>query len=458
VSQQVLDLRRSVQIVRRHRILVGIIAALGLLAGGGYAALNPPMFTSTALVYLPMSAPSMATQVVIAESDPVVSAALPNVSPSMSVTKLRGELQIKSLTSYIISVSAKGKTPAEAEATANAVANSYIAYVSPKYSIGHVPARILERATHATGSARLTALLSTALIGALAGALIGVIVSLVISRNDRQLRERDEIANSIGIPVLASVPVGHPSDAAGWTRLLEDYKPGAVHAWQLRIALQQLGMVGPILGRPRYNGDGGSLLNGAGSSVYNSDGDPVYNGDGSSLSLLVLSLSSDPGALALGPQLAVFAASLGIPSSLVLGPQQDANATAMLRAACAVPPSASSKRPSLLRVAVSDEEDVDGHPEAALMIVVAVIDGRSPEMPDTLQTTATVLGVSAGVATAEQVARAAVVAAADGREISGIIVADPEPTDRTTGRIPQVRPTRRRLPTHLRGIVTEIRR
>ena len=86
-----------------------------------------------------------------------------------------------------------------------------------------------------------------ALIGALVGALIGVIVSLAIGRSDRRLRARDEIANSIGIPVLASVPVGHPSDAAGWTKLMEDYKPTAVHAWQLRTALQQLGMTKPGL-------------------------------------------------------------------------------------------------------------------------------------------------------------------------------------------------------------------
>ena len=53
MSQQALDLRRSIQIVRRHKLLVGITAALGLLAGGAYAVLNPPMVTSTALVLLP---------------------------------------------------------------------------------------------------------------------------------------------------------------------------------------------------------------------------------------------------------------------------------------------------------------------------------------------------------------------------------------------------------------------
>ena len=58
MSQQALDLRRSIQIVRRHKILVGVVVALGILAGGAYAELHPPMLTSTALVVLPQSAQS----------------------------------------------------------------------------------------------------------------------------------------------------------------------------------------------------------------------------------------------------------------------------------------------------------------------------------------------------------------------------------------------------------------
>ena len=81
-----------------------------------------------------------------------------------------------------------------------------------------------------------------------------------------------------------------------------------------------------------------------------------------SFSLTVLSLSTDPRSLALGPQLAVFAASQGIPTALVIGPQQDADATATLRTACAVPPSASSKRLGHLRVIVSDGP-IDGQPD-----------------------------------------------------------------------------------------------
>ena len=264
----------------------------------------------------------------IAGSNQVLAAALPNVRPPMSLQKLRSQIEVSSVTSYILSISAKGKTAADAEATANAVAQSYVAYVnSPSSPIKHVSARVLEPATVATGTRPLKALVITGSIGALAGALVGIILSLAIGRKDRRLRERDEIASSIGIPVLASVPVEHPSDAAGWTRLLENYTARvSVHAWRLRAALQQLGLVGP--GQSPYNGDG-------------------------RFSLAVLSLSSDPRALALGPQLAVFAASVGIPTALVIGPQQDAGTAATLRTACAAPPSASSKRPSLLQVVVS---------------------------------------------------------------------------------------------------------
>ncbi len=86
MSEQVLDLRRSAQIVRRHKIVVGIFAALGLLAGLGWTLHRPPMLSSEALVdvLLPPSEqasgavqagtatihPALATQIVIAGSTP----------------------------------------------------------------------------------------------------------------------------------------------------------------------------------------------------------------------------------------------------------------------------------------------------------------------------------------------------------------------------------------------------
>jgi capsular polysaccharide biosynthesis protein len=447
MSQQPLNLRRSVQIVRRHKRLFGAVVVLGLLIGAAYAVLKPPMLTSSALVVLPQlpatsgqTASSSAgggagtdidTQIVIAGSDAVLAKALPHVSPAMSLQALENNIKATSLTGNIISIAASGKTAAQAETTANAVASSYVAYVSAADSpVGRVLARILQPAANATGAKLPTRIAIYGLLGALAGALVGFIISLVIGHNDRRLRERDPIANSVGLPVLASFPVEHPSDAVGWARLLEEYEPGPVHAWRLRATLQQLGMTEAAPG----------------------------NGAGGVPSVTIVSFASDPGALALGPQLASFGASLGIPTALVIGPQQDANATATLRTAGAAAPH-DSERMRHLRVFVSDDGDISVPRGAGLIVVVAVVDSRTPRMPETARTAVTVLGVSAGVATAEQLARAATAAAADGREVIGILVADPDPDDQTTGRIPNLAPPARRpLPTRVNDMPTEIRR
>jgi capsular polysaccharide biosynthesis protein len=450
MSQQALDLRRSIQIMRRRKLLVGSIVALGLVAGGGYAVLNPPLVTGTALVLLPETGqaalnganatgnnapdPYTQTQEVIAKSSPVLSGALPQVRPAVSINALSDAVEIGSETPYIISVSAKEKTAADAAATANAVAKSYIRYIGAASSPGgQVLAQLLQPATNDTGTGRLKQFITYviyALFGALLGGLIGAIAAIGISRGDRRLRERDEIANSIGVPVLASFPVGHPSNPGQWTRLLEDYKPGALHALQLRKAIEQLEM--------------------AAADVSSGNGNGKW-------SFTVLSLSSDPRALALGPQLAVFAASQGIPTALVIGPQQDVAVTATLRTACAVPPT-SSERPGRLQLIVCDA-GVEVRQEATLAVVVAVVDGRKPQMPPTMHTSATLLGVSAGAATADQLARVAISALSDGREITAILVADPDSTDATTGRLPQLgRQGQRRMPTRVTGIATEIRR
>jgi hypothetical protein len=92
-----------------------------------FAVLHPPMLTSTAAVLLqqpPQSVqaatsngvpdPYMATQEVIADSNPVLLAALPDARPAMSLAELRGDLQIRSVTNRVITVSAKGRVAADA--------------------------------------------------------------------------------------------------------------------------------------------------------------------------------------------------------------------------------------------------------------------------------------------------------------------------------------------------------
>jgi len=442
VSGQALDMKGSVRIIRRHRILVGALAILGLIAGASSTVYRPPMFKTSALVIVP-NAKGFATeggayidtQIVIAHSDPVLVAALPHVGAAMSLVTLRNRVQAAGMSSNVVSIAAEGRTARQAEATANAVAASYLSFLDSAASpVGRVRARILGKAAPATGTSLVARMAETAGIGLLPGVLIGVILALAIGRGDGRLRERDQIADSIGIPVLASVATEHPRDAAGWAKLLDHYEPGLVDAWHLRKALFELELVG---------------LNPA------SSGGALRPGDEGGSSLSVLSLSSDRGALSLGPQLAAFAASLGIRTALVVSPQQKGHVAATLYAACAAAPPSRSDH---LVMAVTDPDNVGKLTGVALTVAVGVVDSENPRVADTMRATTTLLSVSAGAATAEQLARVATSAAVDARDIAGILVANPDPADQTTGRIPQVgRPAERRIPTPTIGATTENR-
>lgn len=417
-----LDLRRSLRYVWRHKILVGVFAALGLMAGIGYTVLSPPMLSSTALVVLPPSVHDTRTQVAIATSDPVLASVRRSIDTAMSLEAMRHRVRAGSPAYNLISISAQGTTAAQAERTANAVASSYVHYVSSTGSPGRtIPAHVLSAATSATDTPLPIHVLYTGGVGALAGFLIGAIVALAIGRSDRRLHQRDEIAESIGVPVLASITARPPSDVLGWRRLLEDYKPGPVDAWRLRRVLEDLNLA-------ESNGSGASLA--------------------------VVSLSSDPKALVLGPQLALVAASIGIPTALIVGPQ-DANAGATLRVACSGLPSSAGQSGNL-RIAVSDNGDVGRLPGAALSVVIVVVDPKEPKVTDRMHTSATMLGVSAGAATAEQLARVAAKVATHGSYIAGVLVANPESDDQTTGRLPHLaRPVQRRVTVAVAGIPTE---
>ena len=202
MRQETLNLSRFLQPVRRVWTAVGEVAVASLVAGILFAAVHPPMLTSTALVVLPPPPqstqaatsngapdPYTATQEVIAGSNPVLAAALPDVRPAMPLAELRGDVQIRSLTSYVIAISAKGRVAADAEATANAVARSYIVYVSSAGSpVGHVEAAMLDRAASATGRSLPVSLLIAGGFSALYGAVVGAIVALAFGWAGRRFR------------------------------------------------------------------------------------------------------------------------------------------------------------------------------------------------------------------------------------------------------------------------------
>lgn len=446
MSQQPLDLRTSLRIARRYKKLIGAVAALGLLAGVGYAVLNMPKATGEALIAIPdLTTSSVAqvnasgmvlnagaqTQLLVAGSDPVLQAALPNIGSGMTLQKLRTAVTVSNPGGAIIAIDGHSTSGAQAVDIANAVAKSYVALVTSANSpVGRLNAHLLELAVNPTAGSPIAGLVPGALLGILAGALIGFIVALARGRNERRLRERDAIANAVGVPVLAAVPVMHPSDAADWAKLLDEYEPSAVHAWQLRKTLNYLGI-------PKVQN------NGSGSGP---------------ISLAILTLSSDKRALALGPQLAAFAASLGIKTVLAVDKRQDSTAAATLYSACAVGLDAAPQRRNPLQTLTMGDGEAADFADSELVVLVIISDADAPRIPDTLHTNLTVLGVSASAATAEELSRIAMVADVDGRGVTGILVADPDESDRTSGRIPQLFRVQRKTPTRATGIPTESRR
>ncbi|MGN6679635.1 MAG: Wzz/FepE/Etk N-terminal domain-containing protein [Streptosporangiaceae bacterium] len=416
MTEQVLDLRRFLQIVRRQKVIVITAAVLGLLVGGGLTLIHPPLPASKVLVLLPPSATrNISTQVVIAGSDQVLAGAMSYIRPPVTLQAMQTRVHTGKLTSTIVSITAEGNTGAQAEITASAVAESYIDYVGRKNNPGgRLQAQVLPSDTKATVASLRIRLIVTGLVGLLLGLLIGVIVAVAVGRNRHRLRERGRIASAARAPVLASIPVRHPSGVAGWTRLFEEYQPSPAHMAGMDRVLDRVRGRAWDMAAPR--------------------------------SLLILSLASDPAALAFGPQLAAYAASLGIPTDLVVAAQQDEETTATLRAACDETSRARSIRARMLVLHAVHDGDPYRPSGAALAVVAGVINGRTPRVSDMMPTTATMLAISAGAATARELARVAASCSSEGRQLGGVIVADPDLADQTTGLVP---PTA--LSAHLRG-------
>jgi capsular polysaccharide biosynthesis protein len=131
MSEQPLDLRRSLRILRRRLTAVTLLAVAGFLAGAGYTYLfDQPMRQATALVVLPASTSDTGTQAVIVTSGPVLDRALPSIKPAMSVLALRDRITVTSVGSFVFSIMAQGPTEAQAVTMANAVADSYVGWCS----------------------------------------------------------------------------------------------------------------------------------------------------------------------------------------------------------------------------------------------------------------------------------------------------------------------------------------
>lgn len=508
MAEQSVDLRSTLSILRRHRLVLALAALIGVAAGLCFVLLRPPTYASAAQVLLPpvkqadgqTPARDVKTEIRIATSDGVLGPAGEAVTPSMSVQAMAKHVKVSAPTADVLEIVASADTPDRAEALAAAVATAEVEYATKASSsltntelaalqqreadlreslatvgaeikkaqarkVGEDPAGVQGKAD-AAALAQLTAQqaglvlqidqvkeraavsrpdgtatiiqeaspakrpglvgrsIAYSLLGLVVAGVIAAIILTLLGKRDRKLRYRDEIADALGSPVIASIRSRVPRAVAGWTSLLETYAPGTVDAWALRQALHQLVFDGSPVGRR-----------------HGEEGDEATRPP---MSITVITLAEDPRGLAMGPQLAAYAASSGVRTALVAGQRHESAAPLW----AAFSQGKEEVRPGLL---------VDAHPrdgrEAELTVVLAVVDRRKPELVALPESSVTILAVSSGSATAEELALTAVTADDAGRRIAGIIVADPDNLDRTTGRLLQhERSQQIALPTRLTGV------
>jgi capsular polysaccharide biosynthesis protein len=467
LQEQPLDVRAGIDVIKRRRIMVGVIGGVGLMAGVLYWASHPAMPTATAQVLLPTAAatansaassPSTATQKAIATSPQVLEEARNAVSPPVSESLLRSRLKVTSVGTNVLSISVKD--PHNAVKLANGVAKGYIK-IAPGFSAGgaqtelqynklqelkyadqmaeykaqmgvdgpSTPAGQFDQVEYGAAQQNLATLLQNdsnlqgqiaantpvmlqaangvvppsrlagpedAAGGLALGLLIGSAVALWRGRRDRRLRRRDDLARALGLPVLASLDAERCERAEDWNLLLDTYQPGTVDAWSLRRLLHQL--------------------------------DPGESD--SPVALEVVSYAEDEAAMSVGVQMASFAASMGVSTTLLAG---DHYAVETLRAACAI--SAQSPPPEALLNFIKQDPADSSTPQSELTVTVVAVDRKRPHF-EMSGGVLTLVALSAGVATSDDLARLALAATDAGTTLDGIIVVNPDDHDYTAGELP----------------------
>ena len=497
MTEQPLDLRRVVRALLRGIRTVGVCLAAGIVASLLYTVIRPPLYHATALVLLPASAVdstgqptrNINTEVQVAASGDVLTIAAGELHPKPHVSELKDHLKVTAPTPDILEFTAKAVTGGRAIAAANAIADGYRQYSasgataqldkiigalntteaqlkvqvsqyqteidtatarlsslppnSPQASaeaglitslqseqndataqlidiqnqaaqarlstdVDSSGIKVLERASSATNSAAKSAVLNVG-GGIILGLLVGASIVLAREGRDRRLRLRDDIARAAGAPIVAAIATRRVRDADEWLALFENYEASADEGWSLRRAVR---------------------------SLLTADAEPPAG-------VTIVTMAGDTAAVAIAPQLAVFAAASGVRTLLVVTGRDPSVAT--LRQACreaqlTIKPA----RTNLWIKEAAPGEPVESD-AAQLVVTVAVTEQGTidlePDRPSTV-----LLGVSAGEATPEAIAAVAAATAGAKRPLAGVIVANPEADDGTTGRIAEPSTPGRRLP------------
>jgi hypothetical protein len=200
------DDRPSSKGALRPRLLVAVMAVVGLCVGLAYGMTRPQPYRAVSLVQLPPNGPSgtdlpggdIQSQALIATSQIVLTAAGREVHPAESAGALRRQVWVQPVTEEVLKVQVAAPQAPVAVSLANAVSISYIRWVQTSdrelstlrthgaRALGEPLASpfLLEAATVSSRPAKLRTALSWAAIGLIAGLAVG----MLLGRGSRRRR------------------------------------------------------------------------------------------------------------------------------------------------------------------------------------------------------------------------------------------------------------------------------
>lgn len=482
MSEQLLDVKGAMAILRRFSRALVAFVLVGVAATAAYEFARPAQFHATALVLLPETGGAgvqaatrntITTDAGVATSAAVLVPAGHRAAPSLSPSALADSVTATVETGGVLAIGATRPEAGQAESLANAVARQLVTFVTTgglaassrvvaglqaeSTDLSHQLAGVQQALTGAqhrlstdaatSPAAKRDGALATALtsqqttitlelnsvksqiaqaelsqiavnqgteviqrartavgrsvgwvvlalaLGAVGGLLVGSIWLLARHRKDSKLWTRDGIADVVGAPVVLSLEVPPRRAGRDWTALFERVRPGASECWHVQRALRELGVLG-----------GGRLV--------------------------VVSFHDDAPGISQALEMVVAAASSGFETSVCVV-AEDQHVPALQQTCARLAAHGAVVRPNLQ---VHASLPAPG-PASAISVVAVVVDRHQPKlaMIDRRGAT-TILSVSAGAATAEDLARFAIAAADSGDPVEALFVANPIPGDLTTGR------------------------
>lgn len=489
MSEQVLDLRGTLNLLRRQRRTVAVFAVIGALVGAGVTLARPPRYQATALVLVPSaSSPSGSSPIgslapnsnvtdsEIASSSAVLARAGAEMTPSLPPAQVRRRVTAAPVQTNLVQITASGDSARQAEALADAVANQLVTFVTssgasqePNVLSGlqaeasQLTAQLsaLNTQIKATQQQILTdrssaqASQATALLGSLTTDQSNAALQLQSVNSQIASTKLDMATANSGTEVLQYADQATPPLIIGRIAvvlvgaLVGLVIGAAVVILRRHQKLVSRDEVAEAVGVPvvlslavgRWSRTSNWLrllktrkpsdsevwdINKALSRLDFLDGPPI---------LTVITLAGDTSSVAAAVRIALATAAMNVNTALVVT-SDDASSIGLGTACDRLSARNEAPRPNL-RLSKGSGDVTD--PNTDLTIISIVIDPDQPKLPAFVARGIVVLAYSAGFADRDQLTRVLMAARAGGVMIKGVVVTNPSPGDRTSGAFPELK-------------------